>query len=280
MEDSVIDSDPIPFENASHADASPFERDHPDHDFILITKGQDLPGVDEVLGEGDCSLGLGSDDILWRSVRLEWPDGCAALLHTHVGEQPRRENRELLDRFELKRLDPGEEYFLTEGSLEFGILPCVYEESERTLDLVQHIAQVIDELQRAFGGVVADLKQFALYGRIWSDPTSPDYSEFLRFVNVHQELKRDGIWAHTHGMAHFGKPDIEVLGVPVESEQEYAVWLLQCCWHQVTEAELEVGNSVEDPFGRVCALESATEVADQKVGRHYRNDCLRAVITG
>ncbi|MEW6360344.1 MAG: hypothetical protein AB1696_28685 [Planctomycetota bacterium] len=232
----------------------------------------------EVLGEGDCSLALGPSDAPWRSVRLDWPDGCAALLHTHVGDRPRAENRYLLDRFELKRLGPDEERFLTDGTLEFGILPSSHDDSERTLELVQRMATVMDDLQHAFGGVVADLKQFALYGRVWSEPPSPEYGDFLRFVSVHQMLKRDGIWAHTHGMAHFGRPDIEILGVPVKHEQEYAVWLLDYCWHQATEGELEAGDSIEDPFGHACILESASQVAGQKVGLHYRNTCLRAII--
>ena len=271
---------PIPFENVNRVGASPFERNHPDHDFVLITEEQDLPDVREVLGAGDYALRLRPGEAQWRSVRLEWLDGCAALLHAHVGDRAREENQQLLDRFELKRLEPDEERFLTEGTIEFGILPEIHVGSERTLRLVQGMAQVMDGLQAAFAGVVADLKQFALYGRIWSEPPSPEYSEFLRFVNVHQMLKRGGIWAHTHGMAHFGKPDIEVLGIPVESEEEYAVWLLQCCWHQVSEAELKAGDSIEDPFDGVCTLENATQVAGQKVGWHYRNDCLRAVIGG
>lgn len=214
----------------------------------------------------------------WDAVTLTWDGIGVAALHAHLSDAPRPANGKLIETFSLKRTTPEEERCLLEGTLEFGILPVVEEESDRSLALVQQMARVMDRLQRRFKGVVADLKQFALYGTVWSSPSAPEYTDFLRFVSVHQVLTRDGIWAHTHGMAHFGKPDIEVVDVPVELEEEYAGWLLDSCWHQATVEALEAEDTVEDPLGRSCELRAAEEVAGQTASDHYLNECLRAVL--
>lgn len=268
----------IPFDGQG-ADQSSFERLHVEHDFLLITEECALPSPGEALEGLGCKTACDPSGPPWDTVILSWPDGGVAVLHAHVRDEPRPANLKLIETFSLKRIAPEEERYFAEGTLEFGIMPVVEEESARTLQLVQQMARVVDRLQQRFGGVVADLKQFALYGAIWSSPSSSEYTDFLRFVNVHQVLTRDGIWAHTHGMAHFGKPDVEAVGVPIELEEEYARWLLDSCWHQATVEALEAGDAVEDPVGRTCALEPASEVAGRSVADHYLNECLRVVST-
>ena len=124
------------------------------------------------------------------------------------------------------------------------------------LEMVQPAAEVRETVifgtrvaQRLAGlgdGVVMDLSAWRFFGpEGWPvDEANPEF-DARKFVHIH--IESESRWFHTHGLAKFGRPELEIYDVPAELAEIAYATLLDISQYVITSEVIEPGQTCGDP---------------------------------
>ena len=85
------------------------------------------------------------------------------------------------------------------------------------------------------------------------------YPEFDVREHVQIHIETDSRWFHTHGLIKFGRPEMEIYGVPPELDDTAFATLLDISHYVITSAVIEPGQTCGDPSQPFYAREGSKE---------------------
>ena len=95
-------------------------------------------------------------------------------------------------------------------------------------------------------GIVMDTGAYRFFGpEGW--PIENPNPEFDAREHVHIHLESDSGWLHTHGLIKFGRPEMEIYGVPPELHAVAFGTLLDIAQYVITSELIEPGQTCGDP---------------------------------
>jgi hypothetical protein len=113
--------------------------------------------------------------------------------------------------------------------------------------LAQRLAALAD-------GVVMDTNAYRFFGAGgW--PVENVHPEFDAREHVHVHIESDSNWFHTHGLIKFGRPEMEIYGVPEDLHAVAFGTLLDIAQYVITSNPIKPGETCGDPNQPFCARE-------------------------
>lgn len=133
-------------------------------------------------------------------------------------------------------------------------------------------AAVAAEIVRVSGGVLVDVPAQRFWEAERAEVFTQGGFDVRNFVSVHADATDDGFHLHTHGMARFGRADLEIAHVPREALSFGTHVLNEVAHHQALGNVVRNGETVVVDEAYAFAL-SATS----RNGAHVGNDVLALV---
>ncbi|HEX6122222.1 MAG TPA: hypothetical protein VFY89_03625 [Ktedonobacterales bacterium] len=112
-------------------------------------------------------------------------------------------------------------------------------------------------------GAAVDPAAQRCYGR--AQLRSFNASDVLAHVAFHNELwSADSRWLHTHGMQKYGRPELDLVGVPMPLEDDGFAFLRDVASSLANGAKLAAGQEIEwEDFGAVVAIGAPVDIDHQ-----------------
>lgn len=110
---------------------------------------------------------------------------------------------------------------------------------------VVFITELADALARDGSGVVRDVDaQRVFLPGTWRVAASLGELDPRLHVTVHVVADEDTAWIHTHGLAKFGRPEVEVYGVPEDLREPVGVVMLDIAAYVIDGAVIKRGQKL------------------------------------
>jgi hypothetical protein len=126
---------------------------------------------------------------------------------------------------------------------------------------VVFVTRIAQRLAALVDGIVWDTTAFRFFGPAgWPvGEAIPEFAEFDVREHVQIHIVSDSQWFHTHGLIKFGRPELEIYGVPPELEDTAFATLLDISQYVATSAVIEPGQTCGDPTQPFYAREGTKE---------------------
>jgi hypothetical protein len=129
-------------------------------------------------------------------------------------------------------------------------------------ETVVFATRIAQRLAALADGIVWDTAAFRFFGPAgWpvGEPI-PEFAEFDVREHVQIHIVSDSEWFHTHGLIKFGRPELEIYGVPPELGDTTFATLLDISQYVSTSAVIEPGQTCGDPRQPFYAREGTKDL--------------------
>ncbi len=150
---------------------------------------------------------------------------------------------------------------LREGTLALDLR--VRSSESQVLAALDWAMQSVRVLLDATQGAAIDPAAQRCYSR--ADLARLTASDALAHIAIHDELwDAESRWLHTHGMQKFGRPELDLVGVPISLEVEGRAFLRDVALGLTGGSTLVAGGEIDmEDFGRVMAIGVPADVDHQ-----------------
>lgn len=160
-----------------------------------------------------------------------------------------------------RNLPAADVHTLREGTLALDLR--VRSPEAQALAALDWAMQTVRILLDATQGAAIDPAAQRCYSR--ANLTRLTTSDALAHIAIHDELwDVESRWLHTHGMQKFGRPELDLVGVPISLEVEGQAFLRDVALGLAAGSALVAGGEIDmEDFGRVVAIGMPTDVDHQ-----------------
>ncbi|MBF6589113.1 MAG: hypothetical protein IVW57_01115 [Ktedonobacterales bacterium] len=158
-------------------------------------------------------------------------------------------------------LSPEDAQTLRTGSLELNLRVKVGD--MLALPALEWAMRVLRTVLDLTEGAAVDPTAQRCYGR--ATLARFDYADPLAHIAFHNEIwDADSRWLHTHGMQKFGRPELDLVGVPLSLEDDGYAFLRAVAGSLARGATLAAGREIEwEDLGSVVAVGAPTDMDHQ-----------------
>ena len=129
------------------------------------------------------------------------------------------------------------------------VMVSLVERGQNLAQDVLYVTRLADRVSLLADGCVNDLMSFRYFGSgSWRVEQPAQEVDVREHVLVHAETgEPEGIWVHTHGLLKFGRPELEIYGVPREMGEKACSAMLGMMAYVVSGPLIRPGETVGDP---------------------------------
>jgi hypothetical protein len=129
------------------------------------------------------------------------------------------------------------------------VMVSLVERGQNLAQDVLYVTRLADRVSTLANGCVNDLMSFRYFGSgSWRVERPSGELDAREHVLVHAESDDPGgMWVHTHGLLKFGRPELEIYGVPAEMGEKVCGLMLDMMTYVISGPLIQPGETVGNP---------------------------------